>query len=273
MTTEPRTWRALVLEADRARRELRPGGTPCEILFDPDAGGDELPDGVVLRVGFTAGEGLALRLHYRTDALDDVSAARIAGYHLAALATIAADPDAAHARQVLLSAEELRFQLHGLAGRRRPLPDCGVHALFEERVRAHAQAIAVVHGHTQWTYGELNRRANQLAWALLGRELRTEEVVAVVADRTPGWMSAVLAVFKAGGAYLPIEPDFPADRIARMLSRAGCRWVLAERGRTATLDEALESLPGVHRLTLDVGRDEDYPEFIPDTGIVPGHLA
>lgn len=56
----------------------------------------------------------------------------------------------------------------------------------------------------------------------------------VVAERNLDWMTAVLAIFKAGGAYLPIEPHFPADRIAGTLSRAGCPLVLTERGSTTT---------------------------------------
>ena len=83
----------------------------------------------------TDGDAPVLRLRYRTEVLDADSAARIAGYHLTALALIAADPDAEHGRQSLLSAEELRFQLDGLAGPRRELPDRRFHELFEERVR------------------------------------------------------------------------------------------------------------------------------------------
>ena len=70
----------------------------------------------------------------------------------------------------------------------------------------------------------------------------------MVTERNLDWMAAVLAVFKAGGVYLPIEPHFPADRIATTLSRADCRLVLTEPGSTATLDQALESLPGVQTL-------------------------
>ena len=164
-----------------------------------------------------------MQLRYKTDVLDAECAARIAGYHLSALAFIATDPDAEHARQSLLSAEELRFQLHGLAGRRRELPDRRVHELFEERARAHPDALAAVHGDRQLTYRELNARANQLARALLAGGLCHEDVVGVVTERNLDWMTAVLAIFKAGGAYLPIEPHFPADRIARTLSRAGCQ--------------------------------------------------
>jgi amino acid adenylation domain-containing protein len=66
-------------------------------------------------------------------------------------------------------------------------------------------------------------------------------------------MAAVLAIFKAGLAYLPIEPGFPADRIARTISRAGCRLVLTERGSSGALDVALDSLPGVRTLLIDAG--------------------
>src|SRR5205807_690326 len=116
-----------------------------------------------------------------------------------------------------LSAEELDFQLNGLAGPRRNVPDRRVHELFEERVRAQPDAIAALHGNRQSTYRELNAHANQLARALLARWLAREAVVGVVAERNLDWMTAVLAIFKAGGAYLPIEPHFPADRITRTL--------------------------------------------------------
>src|SRR5256886_4108164 len=160
----------------------------------------------VLRVAFLERNGLVLRLRYKTDVLDAECAARIAGYHLTALALIAADPGAEHARQSLLYAEELRFQLDGFAGRRRDLPNRRAHELFEERARVHPDAIAAVHGNRQRTYGELNARANQLARALLARGLSREAVVGVVTERNLDWIIAVLAIFKAGGAYLPIEP-------------------------------------------------------------------
>src|SRR5881296_3317235 len=254
LTTEPHSWRAMLLKADRAqsellahkdfpvddlRREMGLNKPLFETVFSLTPGdGAELAEETVVWVGFVERDGLVLRLRYRTDVLDADCAARIAGYHVTALALIAADPDAEHARQSLLSAEELRFQLNGLAGPSRKLPECGVHELFEERVRAHPDAIAAVHGNRQWTYRELNAQANRLARALVVRGLSREGVVAVVTERNLDWMAAVLAIFKAGGAYLPIEPHFPADRIARTLSRAGCRLVLTERGSTARLEQA-----------------------------------
>jgi amino acid adenylation domain-containing protein len=304
MTTEPRSWRAMLLETHRAelellshadfpvedlRRELRLTTPLFESVFDPSADGrGELAGDSVLRVGVLVSDcaeatpngsrgverdRIVLRLRYRTDVLDAKCAARIAGYHLTALSCIARDPDAEHKRQSLLSAEELYFQLNGLAGPRKKLPDRRVHELFEERVRAHPNAIAAEHGHRQRTYRELNADANQLARALLARGLCREGVVAVVTERNLEWMAAVLAIFKAGGVYLPIEPHFPADRIARTLSRAGCRLVLTERGSTAMLDQALDSLSGVQRLFIEVAYGEGHSDGDLGVDVAPDQLA
>jgi non-ribosomal peptide synthetase component F len=246
---------------DDLRRELGLTEPSFETVFDPTGNGGDLAEDTVLWVGNPQhGSQLVLRLRYRTDVLDADCAARIAGYHLTALALIAADPDAEHARQSLLSAEERRFQLDGLAGPRRELPDRRFHELFEQRVAAHPDGVAAVHGETQWTYRELNARANRLGRALLKRGLRREGVVAVVTERNLDWMVAVLAIFKAGGVYLPIEPHFPADRIATTLSRAECGLVLTEPGSTTTLDQALASLSGVRTLSVDAAYQEDHTD-------------
>src|SRR5260370_24955238 len=160
MTLGPRSWRELLLDAARTeaellahrgfpvddlRRELGLSEPSFETVFELDAGGGgEFPEHTVLRVAFVEREGLVLRLRYKTDVLDADCAARIVGYHVTALAFLAADPPAVHAPPSLLSAEELRFQLHDLAGRRRELPDRRVHERFQERSRAHPDAPAAV---------------------------------------------------------------------------------------------------------------------------------
>src|SRR5262245_23998077 len=289
VTIGRRTWRDVLMEiaqaeselpshrpfpADDLRSELGLTAPLFETVFELAAGGGgELPEGIVLRVAFAEHDGLVLRLRYKTDVLDAQSAARIAGYHVTALALVAADPDAEHGRQSLLSREELHFQLDDLAGPHRKLPDRRVHELFEQRVRAHPDAIAAVHGNRQWTYRQLNDRANQLGRALVARGLCREGVVAVVAERNLGWMAAVLAIFKAGGAYLPIEPHFPADRIARTLSRAGCRLVLTEGGSTAMLDRARESLVGIETLFIDSAFEGGHPNGDLAMDVAPDQLA
>src|SRR6266481_8563469 len=160
-----------------------------------------------------------------------------------------------------------------LAGPSRKLPDRRAHEVFEDQARARPDAIASVHGSRQLTYSEVNARANQVARALLARGLSREGVVGVVTERNLDWMTAVLAIFKAGGAYLPIEPHFPADRIARTLSRAGCRLVLTERGSTAMLDPAIESLSGVQKIFIDAALKEGQSGDDLGIPVAPDQLA
>ncbi|MFM9594609.1 non-ribosomal peptide synthetase [Streptomyces scabiei] len=283
------TWRALRERARRATAELRThaghpvdalrhelglGEPPFETVLDTEGIDDGLGGDVVLRVGLVhRDDGPVLRLRYRTDALDEDAAARIAGYHVTALTLLATAPDEGHERRSLVSDDELRFQLDGLAGRRRDLPDRRVHELFERRAVTRPDAVAAVHGERRWTYRELNSRANRLGRALLARGLRPEGVVAVVTERNLDWMAAVLAVFKAGGVYLPVEPHFPAGRIATTLARAGCELVLTERGATATLDGALATLPGVRRLLVEDAYDEAHQDCDLGLDIGPDRLA
>jgi amino acid adenylation domain-containing protein len=278
LATDAPTWRELVERAARVEAELLAHqyfpvdelaaelglGRPYEAEF-----GSGEPTGV-LRVGITTE---AVRLTYRTDALNQGAAARITGYHLAALRLATTDPDAEHGGQSLLSEQELGFQLDGLAGRHRPLPDLPCHELFERRAYAHPGRVAAVHRGRAWTYGELNTRANRLARALLARGLGREDVVAVVTERNLDWLAAVLAVFKAGGVYLPIEPHFPADRIAITLSRAGCRFVVTEPGGTATLDDAVRRLDDVTTLLVGAAEYESYTSGDLDVEVTPDQLA
>jgi amino acid adenylation domain-containing protein len=271
--TAPATWRELVHETaqvrallvehgdvaiDELRRRLGIAGPTFETVLA--VGGEaELTERAVVAVQVSA-TGDRLDLRYRTDALDDDAASRIAGYHVTALTLMAADPEADHHRQTLLSAAELSLQIDGLAGPERQLPDGRLHELFEQRAATHPEAIAAVQADRQWTYAELNARANRLARALVARGVGREGVVAVVTERNLDWMAAVLAVFKAGAVYLPIEPHFPSDRIATTLSRAECGLVLTEPGSTTTLDKALDELPAVQRVLVDEAYGEGHAD-------------
>ena len=276
LDTRQRSGRALLHEADRALSAQRrdTAGRPFETELDLAGTSGDLGAGTVLQIGLDAGGDRAtVRVRYRTDVLDADAAARIAGYHVTALALLADDPDADPRRPSLLSAEELRRQLDGLAGPYRALPDRRAHELFEERVAAHPDTVAVVHGDRWWSYRELDGRANRLARALRARGVGHEDVVAVVTERNLDWAAAVLAVFKAGAVYLPIEPHFPADRIATTLARADCRLVLTEPGSTTTLDKALDELAGVTRLLVDTAYAEDHAADDLGIAVTPDQLA
>ena len=108
---------------------------------------------------------------------------------------------------------------------------------------------------------------------MLARGLRREGVVAVVTERNLDWMAAVLAIFKAGGVYLPIEPHFPVDRIAITLIRAGCELVLTEPGSTTTLGQALDSLPGIQTVFVEAAYAEHHADSDLGVDVTADQLA
>jgi amino acid adenylation domain-containing protein len=287
LTLAPPTWRALLQTAAQAEHALRArrgdghGGhrQPVDGAgFDTAFAGAAPARGplarpIVFELGWAGPDPRALRLRYRAERIDAECAARVAGYHLAALAGLTGEPDAAHAGRGLLSETELRFQLDGLAGPRRARPDRRVHELFEERVRAQPDAIAAVCGSERRTFREVNARANQLARALCARGLGPEDVVAVVADRGVDWMAAVLAIFKAGGVYLPIDPRYPVQRVAWMLTRADCRLVLCEGASAALVNQALVAARAARRLDLEAALAEGQRADDLDVPVAADQLA
>ncbi|MEU8791350.1 amino acid adenylation domain-containing protein [Streptomyces sp. NPDC048643] len=288
LTTGTASWRSLLLHAHATEAELLlHQGFPVEALreelglpalvpetwFDPTGDRAPLTD-PVLTVAFTGHDDrFVIRLRYRTDVLDEEAATRIAGYHLASLALIAADPDAAHGRQSLLSDDEVRRQLDGLAGPVRELPDLRCHELFEQQVRMRPDAVAAVQDDRRWTYRELNGHANRIAHALLDAGLHREDVVAVLTERNLEWMAGVIGILKAGGAYLPVEPHFPAERVTGMLKRADCALVLTESGSTAALDQGADHLPGTRTLFVDRLCERGGDDTDPGVPVGAGDLA
>ncbi|MFK0251245.1 non-ribosomal peptide synthase/polyketide synthase [Amycolatopsis azurea] len=111
-----------------------------------------------------------------------------------------------------------------------------VAGLFEDQVRRSPGATAVVSGEVAWSFRELNQRANRLARALVAHGIGSEDFVALALPRSADVLLAILAVHKAGAAYLPLDPDYPADRLAAMLADARPKVILTE-------PELLESLP------------------------------
>ncbi|WAP56741.1 non-ribosomal peptide synthetase [Streptomyces sp. S465] len=266
------TWRELLRAVDASPSAHDPAyDTAYETVLDL-GGGHTPPEGspVVLTVSFDPAT-RTLRLRHRVDVLNAEAADRIAGYHLTALARLVAEPDAPCRARTLLSDEELRHQITGLSGPERALPDRRFHELFEAQVAARPEESAAVHAGTSWTYAELNARANRIAHALLARELAPEAVVAVVTERNLHWMAAVIGVFKAGAAYLPIEPQAPADRMARTLVRADCRLVLTEPGGPGHLQQAAPE--GLELLTVQDAWAEGRPDTDPGLVIGPDRLA
>ncbi len=151
------------------------------------------------------------------------------------LAVVAADPGV-RLRRVQVMAEGERAQVvSGWNDTAREVAAVTVPELFEAVVARAPDAVAVTCGGARLSYGELNRQANRLARVLAGLGAGPETVVAVVMDRSAELVTALLAVLKAGAAYLPVDPGYPVQRIAYMLSQADPVAVIASKHSVAAL--------------------------------------
>jgi amino acid adenylation domain-containing protein/non-ribosomal peptide synthase protein (TIGR01720 family) len=115
--------------------------------------------------------------------------------------------------------------------------------LFERQVERSPDAVAVVCGNQSLTYVELNRRANHLARVLLNLGAGPERIVALLAERSIDLLVSILAVFKTGAAYLPLDPLHPPHRIAQVLAESGVALALATRQFSTAIAQVLDKLP------------------------------
>ncbi|MGH3770928.1 MAG: condensation domain-containing protein, partial [Pseudonocardiaceae bacterium] len=161
---------------------------------------------------------LHLRLGYRSDLFDRASAEAITGRLLRLLQAAVADLDQPISRIDILSAEERVRLLVDYNDTAHPIPPRTLPALLEAQVQATPDAVAVVCGDVRLSYAQLNAKANQLAHVLISRGVGPEQIVAVMMQRSPELVVAILAVLKAGAAYLPLDAGYPAARIAFMLA-------------------------------------------------------
>ncbi|WP_281291945.1 non-ribosomal peptide synthetase [Streptomyces tailanensis] len=196
----------------------------------------------------------------------------IAGHYAGVLAAMAAEPEQRHEAHQALSGTDRDLVVRtwnntgaGVGEDGRSIPE-----LFEERVRLEPDSTALIQGGERLTYAELNRRANRLAAFLLDRGVTPEAPVAVCLERSFDLTTAMLAVLKAGAAYLPIDPATPAERRAVLLARATPA-VLVTR-RDLVPDPPPERVLVV-RLDSEAAAIERFPSENPGLAIHPEHLA
>ncbi|MEU9865985.1 non-ribosomal peptide synthase/polyketide synthase, partial [Streptomyces sp. NPDC047971] len=176
-------------------------------------------------VGETFGEngapaGLRGSLIGAADLFDAASVQGIADRLARVAESVAADPGTRVGDVRLLDDAELHQVLSEGNGTDRDVPAATLPDLFEAQAARTPDAIALVDGDDSYTYAELDARADQLAHLLADRGVGPEAVVAVVMERGAELVAALLAVVKAGGAYLPVDPEYPEERIAFMLADA-----------------------------------------------------
>ncbi|HEX8161810.1 MAG TPA: amino acid adenylation domain-containing protein [Pyrinomonadaceae bacterium] len=179
-----------------------------------------------------AGGGLDGVLEYSTDLFGGETAGRMSGHFGALLAGVAADPDGPLRSLPLLTEDERREIFSQRGAEAAPYERVPVHVLFERQAALTPDATALVYEGEALSYRELNARANRLARRLSKMGVGPEARVGVMFERGAEMVVALVAVLKAGGAYLPLDPSYPAERLAYMIEDSGAR-VLLSRGSLA----------------------------------------
>lgn len=219
------------------------------------------------------GAELRLVVEYNTDLFRRATVERFMRHYVQLLRSVTLRPDAVLGEAEMLTEEE---RLHMLAlGRSEadfPPPRC-LHDCFKEQAAAVPDLPAVSCGGESMTYRELDRRTDALARTLCAKGVGRGSVVGIMAERSIPMLTAMLAVMKAGGAYMPIDPHYPEERIRYMLEDSGTELVFADGARSgaaavvpATLqvleiaDETLFS--GVDDAAAPSPQDAAYPMYV-----------
>ncbi|HYH83826.1 MAG TPA: amino acid adenylation domain-containing protein, partial [Longimicrobium sp.] len=175
------------------------------------------------------GEELFGSLRFRTDLFDAATMERFAAQYRAVLAAAAASPEDRLSRLAILPPEEARTLLaYGSGPAREDAGGVPVHRLFGAQAARTPEAPALLFAGESLTYAELDVRAERLARRLCGLGVGVGTVVAVCLERGPGVLVAPLAVWKAGGVYLPLDPAHPAERLSFLLGDSGAELVVTE---------------------------------------------
>ncbi|MFF2013512.1 amino acid adenylation domain-containing protein, partial [Streptomyces sp. NPDC058195] len=188
------------------------------------------------------GEKVGGRLVHRPDLFDTERTEAIIGTLLRVLRTIADSPDLPVGRLDVLAVDERRRVLEEWNDTAVEVPGVSLPVLFEEQVRAVPDAPAVVCGEVSLSYAELDGRVNRLARLLVSRGVRPESRVVVALPRSAEVVVALLAVLRAGAAYVAVDPEYPAERVRYMVEDSAPVLVLTASG---TLDGTIPDVPVV----------------------------
>ncbi|SHM78877.1 amino acid adenylation domain-containing protein [Duganella sacchari] len=199
---------------------------------------------LMLNVAEEADGSLACALEYSTDLFQAATIQRMACHFARLLDAIVAAPSAPIHTLVMLDTREQLAQLEQGGRTAAPLAVEPVHRMFEAQALRTPDRIALEFGPVTLSYAQLNRRSDILSQRLRSQGVGPDVCVGVCTNRSPEMVIGVLAILKAGGAYVALDPNYPQERLAYMLSDAAPRLVLTQRA-------LLERLPATPYLLLD----------------------
>lgn len=266
---------------DRVVADLQPDRTAArnpffQVMFVLQSAGGPLPESAGLAfepveadngtakfdLSFSLSEArdgsVGVSVEYRTDLYERATVERMLGHFQALLTGIAADPDQPVAGLPLLSAAEKRQLLEEWNGVRTAYPrDATVPELFREHAERAPGAVAIEWRYGQLGYGELDARSNRLARLLAARGVRPGDFVALCLERSPEVIVTLLAILKAGAAYVSLDAAYPAARLGLMIADAQpALLVLQEKFRPA-VDAALAAAGDVAPAPVLLGLESE----------------
>ena len=216
-------------------------------------------------------DGLAGSVEYATDLFDRSTIERLLSSYVTLLEGIVAEPERRVSEHALLSADaSQRIVVDWNATAAEVPKDRCVHELFAEQAARTPDAIALVYEDSKLSYGELERRSNRLAHHLRGLGVGREQVVGLCMERSLDLVVGLLGIMKAGGAYLPLDPGYPPQRLAYMMADARVS-VLLTQGTAANVLAGHEGV--TVRLDADRAAIERQPGTPPVSGVSPDNLA
>ncbi len=185
-----------------------------------------------------AGDAISGVLVYARDLFDRETIERWTSYFVRLLETMVVDASMAIDRLPLLSDAERRQMLETFNDTGVDYPkEALIHELFEQQAAQQPDAVAVVDENETLSYGQLNKRANQLAHYLIGLGVKPDDRVAICCQRNTDLIVGLLGILKAGGAYVPLDPSHPRDRLAWMIEDSAPVALLIQAEGEALLPE------------------------------------
>ncbi|MGF9969327.1 MULTISPECIES: non-ribosomal peptide synthetase DhbF [Bacillus] len=192
-------------------------------------------------------------LEYSTDLFKRETAQALADRLMRLLEAAESDPDEQIGNLDILAPEERSSMVTDWQSVSEKIPPACLPEQFEKQAALRPDAIAVVYENQELSYAELNERANRLARMLISEGVGPEQFVALALPRSLEMAVGLLAVLKAGAAYLPLDPDYPADRIAFMLKDAQPAFIM-------TNTKAADHIPPVENVPKIVLDDPELAE-------------
>lgn len=197
------------------------------------------------------GNSLELELHYDSECYLEGTIQRIVQHMLRLLQQALSNPKQSSQEIEFLSEQEKHQLVFGFNQTQSGFPrDKTIVQLFEEQAKRHSAREALVCDEQRMTYEELNRRANQVARALVDRQVQPTDIVGIMVERSLEMIVGILGILKAGAAYLPIDPIYPQDRITYMLEDSGAKLLLTDRHEATASTYSVGTILPFHDETL-----------------------